>query len=129
MYGDETRFEKFLYLGCYVGVLEVILEGLRVLLHLFEDAAHGGVAEDGLHIGVGHGAFSDLGRELVITATTPNCLIIRTKLHRLYFCLKKNSIQGILVCLGFLLFSFSIIRYFKENKALWKIYEKLRIDS
>lgn len=61
MYGDEARFEEFLYLGCYVGVLEMVLESLRVLLHLLEDTAHGGVAEDGLYFWVGHCAFADLG--------------------------------------------------------------------
>lgn len=33
-----------------------LAEGLGVLLHLLEDEAHGGVAHDLLHLGVGHGA-------------------------------------------------------------------------
>lgn len=73
MYGDETRFEEFLYLSCYVGVLEMILEGLWILLHLLEDAAHGRVAKDGLHFRVSHCAFADLGIEFVNMPALPNC--------------------------------------------------------
>lgn len=110
MYGDETRFEKFLYLGCYVGVLEMVLERLRVLLHLLEDAAHGGVTEDGLHVGVSHGAFADLGRKLIVMVILPNCLInvpglkgyikkISTVVHaslvRSFIFILSNSVLGL----------------------------------
>lgn len=44
-----------------------LAEGLGVLLHLLEDEAHGWVAHDVLHLGVGHGAALHLlGRVLPV---------------------------------------------------------------
>lgn len=63
MYSNEARLEQFLYLGGHLRVLEVILQSVGVLLHLLEDAAHGGVAQDLLHFRVRHGALANLARE------------------------------------------------------------------
>lgn len=60
MDGYQARLEELLYLGSDLRVLEMVLQRLRVLLHLLQDAAHGRVPEDGLHFRIAHCAFADL---------------------------------------------------------------------
>lgn len=58
--GYQAGLQQLLYLGSYLGVLEVVLQRLRVLLHLLQDAAHRRVPQDGLHFRIAHCAFADL---------------------------------------------------------------------
>ena len=60
-----------------------LAEGLGVLLHLLEDEAHGGVAHDLLHLGVGHGApLHLLGVVVAVVLSQQAALVTLSRLLR-----------------------------------------------